>query len=72
MSGLLRQQIDPSLFAGSPFDSLPSFGAARAESAPGEGDEVQSALRAVDDPQPSASAAITAAPPRTKAAARRR
>ncbi|MCT8318886.1 TAL effector repeat-containing protein, partial [Xanthomonas translucens pv. undulosa] len=32
----------------------------------------QSALRAVDDPQPSASAAITAAPPRTKAAARRR
>nr|ASM90837.1 TAL effector repeat array acceptor [Cloning vector pXtale] len=72
LSGLLRQQIDPSLFAGSPFDSLPSFGAARAESAPGEGDEVQSALRAVDDPQPSASAAITAAPPRTKAAARRR
>ncbi|MGV1110408.1 hypothetical protein ACTAYL_19550, partial [Xanthomonas translucens pv. undulosa] len=72
LSGLLRQQIDPSLFAGSPFDSLPSFGAARAESAPGEGDEVQSGLRAVDDPQPSASAAITAAPPRTKAAARRR
>ncbi|MCT8318909.1 Avirulence protein AvrBs3, partial [Xanthomonas translucens pv. undulosa] len=70
-SDLLRQ-VDSSLFNASLFDSMPAFGAHHAQAATGELDEAQSALRAVDDPQSSASAAITAAPPRTKAAARRR
>ncbi|WP_058196415.1 type III secretion system effector avirulence protein AvrBs3 [Xanthomonas translucens] len=71
LSDMLRQQIDPSLFAGSPFDLLPPFAAARAEAAPGEGDEVQSGLRTADDPQPPVRVAVTAARPQRAKPARR-
>ncbi len=51
---------------------MPAFGA-HTEAAPGEADEVQSGLRAVDDPHPTVQVAVTAArPPRAKPAPRRR
>ncbi|MFP7205978.1 type III secretion system effector avirulence protein AvrBs3 [Xanthomonas hortorum ATCC 19865] len=66
-SDLLRQ-FDPSLF-----DSVSAFGAPHTEAAPGELDEVQSVLRAADDPQPTVHVVVTAArPPRAKPAPRRR
>ncbi|MEA9692983.1 TAL effector repeat-containing protein, partial [Xanthomonas campestris] len=79
-SDLLRQ-FDPSLLDTSLFDSVSAFGAPHTEAAPGEGDEVQSGLRAADDPQPTVHVAVTAArpprakparPPRAKPARRRR
>ncbi|MGV7167999.1 hypothetical protein ACWA5V_21330, partial [Xanthomonas citri pv. rhynchosiae] len=71
-SDLLRQ-FDPSLFNTSLFDSLPAFGAHHTEAAPAEWDEVQSGLRAADDPPPTMGVAVTAArPPRAKPAPRRR
>ncbi|MEB2100744.1 TAL effector repeat-containing protein, partial [Xanthomonas campestris pv. campestris] len=71
-SDLLRQ-FDPSLFNTSLFDSLPPFGAHHTEAATGEWDEVQSVLRAADDPQPTVHVVVTAArPPRAKPAPRRR
>ncbi|MGV7205961.1 avirulence protein [Xanthomonas citri] len=71
-SDLLRQ-FDPSLFNTSLFDSLPPFGAHHTEAAPAEWDEVQSGLRAADDPPPTVRVAVTAArPPRAKPAPRRR
>ncbi|WP_269077676.1 hypothetical protein, partial [Xanthomonas hortorum] len=64
-SDLLRQ-FDPSLF-----DSVSAFGAPHTEAAPGELDEVQSVLRAADDPQPTVHVVVTAArPPRAKPAPR--
>ncbi|WP_318654003.1 type III secretion system effector avirulence protein AvrBs3 [Xanthomonas translucens] len=71
-SDLLRQ-VDSSLFDASFFDSMPAFGAHHAQAATGELDEVQSALRAADDPQPPVRVAVTAArPPRAKPAQRPR
>ncbi|WDK30983.1 type III secretion system effector avirulence protein AvrBs3 [Xanthomonas campestris] len=71
-SDLLRQ-FDPSLLDTSLFDSVSAFGAPHTEAAPGEGDEVQSGLRAADDPQPTVHVVVTAArPPRAKPARRRR
>ncbi|WP_458379719.1 avirulence protein [Xanthomonas graminis] len=71
-SDLLRQ-IDSSLFDASLFDSLSAFGAHPAQAATGELDEVQSGLRAADDPQPPVRVAVTAArPPRAKPAQRPR
>ncbi|MGW8342388.1 type III secretion system effector avirulence protein AvrBs3 [Xanthomonas axonopodis] len=58
-SDLLRQ-FDPSLFNTSLFDSLPPFGAHHTEAAPAEWDEVQSGLRAADDPPPTVRVAVTA------------
>ncbi|WP_416204366.1 type III secretion system effector avirulence protein AvrBs3 [Xanthomonas euvesicatoria] len=71
-SDLLRQ-FDPSLFNTSLFDSMPAVGTPHTEAAPAEWDEVQSALRAADDPPPTVRVAVTAArPPRAKPAPRRR
>ncbi|MBO9904331.1 TAL effector repeat-containing protein, partial [Xanthomonas phaseoli pv. dieffenbachiae] len=71
-SDLLRQ-FDPSLLDTSLFDSMSAFGAPHTEAASGEGDEVQSGLRAADDPQATVQVAVTAArPPRAKPAPRRR
>ncbi|MCE4373629.1 TAL effector repeat-containing protein [Xanthomonas hortorum pv. hederae] len=71
-SDLLRQ-FDPSLLDTSLFDSVSAFGAPHTEAAPGELDEVQSVLRAADDPQPTVHVVVTAArPPRAKPAPRRR
>ncbi|WDJ02060.1 TAL effector repeat-containing protein [Xanthomonas campestris] len=71
-SDLLRQ-FDPSLLDTSLFDSVSAFGAPHTEAAPGELDEVQSGLRAADDPQPTVHVVVTAArPPRAKPARRRR
>ncbi|MCE4331019.1 TAL effector repeat-containing protein [Xanthomonas campestris pv. coriandri] len=71
-SDLLRQ-FDPSLFNTSLFDSMPAVGTPHTEAAPAEWDEVQSALRAADDPPPTVRVAVTAArPPRGKPAPRRR
>ncbi|WP_425612248.1 hypothetical protein [Xanthomonas translucens] len=60
-SDLLRQ-VDSSLFDASFFDSMPAFGAHHAQAATGELDEVQSALRAADDPQPPVRVAVTVTP----------
>ncbi|MGW8346620.1 type III secretion system effector avirulence protein AvrBs3 (plasmid) [Xanthomonas axonopodis pv. khayae] len=71
-SDLLRQ-FDPSLLDTSLFDSMPAVGTPHTEAAPAEWDEVQSALRAADDPPPTVRVAVTAArPPRAKPAPRRR
>nr|QVE48138.1 transcriptional activator-like effector protein [Xanthomonas phaseoli pv. manihotis] len=71
-SDLLRQ-FDPSLLDTSLFNSMSAFGAPHTEAASGEGDEVQSGLRAADDPQATVQVAVTAArPPRAKPAPRRR
>ncbi|KKY04738.1 hypothetical protein NY67_23475, partial [Xanthomonas citri pv. fuscans] len=71
-SDLLRQ-FDPSLLDTSLFDSMSAFGAPHTEAASGEGDEVQSGLRAADDPQATVQVAVTAArPPRAKPVPRRR
>ncbi|KOR41942.1 avirulence protein, partial [Xanthomonas oryzae] len=71
-SDLLRQ-FDPSLLDTSLFDSMPAVGTPHTEAAPAEGDEVQSALRAADDPPPTVRVAVTAArQPRAKPAPRRR
>ncbi|MGW8346734.1 hypothetical protein ACWGY7_23420 (plasmid) [Xanthomonas axonopodis pv. khayae] len=71
-SDLLRQ-FDPSLLDTSLFDSMPAVGTPHTEAAPAEWDEVQSALRAADDPPPTVRVAGTAArPPRAKPAPRRR
>ncbi|KOR44523.1 hypothetical protein ADT26_09375, partial [Xanthomonas oryzae] len=59
-SDLLRQ-FDPSLLDTSLFDSMPAVGTPHTEAAPAEGDEVQSALRAADDPPPTVRVAVTAA-----------
>ncbi|MBV6816145.1 TAL effector repeat-containing protein, partial [Xanthomonas axonopodis pv. passiflorae] len=58
-SDLLRQ-FDPSLLDTSLFDSMSAFGAPHTEAASGEGDEVQSGLRAADDPQATVQVAVTA------------
>lgn len=66
-------QFDPLLLDTLLFDSMSAFGAPHTEAAPGEADEVQSGLRAVDDPHPTVHVAVTAArPPRAKPAPRRR
>ncbi|QDI05572.1 avirulence protein [Xanthomonas cerealis pv. cerealis] len=65
--GDLLRQVDSSLFDASLFDSMPAFGAHHAAAATGELDEVQSALRAADDPQPPSRVAVTAARPRRAA-----
>ncbi|MGV7168018.1 type III secretion system effector avirulence protein AvrBs3, partial [Xanthomonas citri pv. rhynchosiae] len=71
-SDLLRQ-FDPSLLDTSLFDSMPAVGTPHAAAAPAEWDEVQSGLRAADDPPPNMRVAVTAArPPRAKPAPRRR
>ncbi|PPU73174.1 avirulence protein, partial [Xanthomonas cucurbitae] len=63
----------PWLLDTSLFDSMSAFGAPHTEAASGEGDEMQSGLRAADDPQPTVHVAVTAArPPRAKPAPRRR
>ncbi|WP_458576729.1 hypothetical protein, partial [Xanthomonas phaseoli] len=58
-SDLLRQ-FDPSLLDTSLFNSMSAFGAPHTEAASGEGDEVQSGLRAADDPQATVQVAVTA------------
>ncbi|KOR41945.1 avirulence protein [Xanthomonas oryzae] len=71
-SDLLRP-FDPSLLDTSLFDSMPAVGTPHTAAAPAEWDEVQSALRAADDPPPTVRVAVTAArPPRAKPAPRRR
>ncbi|MGS0573695.1 type III secretion system effector avirulence protein AvrBs3 [Xanthomonas oryzae] len=71
-SDLLRQ-FDPSLLDTSLFDSMPAVGTPHTAAAPAEWDEMQSALRAADDPPPTVRVAVTAArPPRAKPAPRRR
>ncbi|AKN94789.1 TAL effector protein Tal12a [Xanthomonas oryzae pv. oryzicola] len=71
-SDLLRQ-FDPSLLDTSLFDSMPAVGTPHTAAAPAEWDEVQSGLRAADDPPPTVRVAVTAArPPRAKPAPRRR
>ncbi|WP_263128091.1 TAL effector repeat-containing protein [Xanthomonas oryzae] len=71
-SDLLRQ-FDPSLLDTSLLDSMPAVGTPHTAAAPAEWDEVQSGLRAADDPPPTVRVAVTAArPPRAKPAPRRR
>ncbi|AKO06025.1 type III secretion system effector avirulence protein AvrBs3 [Xanthomonas oryzae pv. oryzicola] len=71
-SDLLRP-LDPSLLDTSLLDSMPAVGTPHTAAAPAEWDEVQSALRAADDPPPTVRVAVTAArPPRAKPAPRRR
>ncbi|UXW40464.1 avirulence protein [Xanthomonas oryzae pv. oryzae] len=71
-SDLLRQ-FDPSLLDTSLLDSMPAVGTPHTAAAPAECDEVQSGLRAADDPPPTVRVAVTAArPPRAKPAPRRR
>nr|WP_205528941.1 TAL effector repeat-containing protein [Xanthomonas oryzae] len=66
-SDLLRQ-VDTSLL-----DSMPAVGTPHTAAAPAEWDEMQSGLRAADDPPPTVRVAVTAArPPRAKPAPRRR
>ncbi|AJQ86074.1 type III secretion system effector avirulence protein AvrBs3 [Xanthomonas oryzae] len=71
-SDLLRP-FDPSLLDTSLLDSMPAVGTPHTAAAPAEWDEVQSGLRAADDPPPTVRVAVTAArPPRAKPAPRRR
>ncbi|QIF24507.1 hypothetical protein G6N84_03880 [Xanthomonas oryzae pv. oryzae] len=71
-SDLLRQ-FDPSLLDTSLLDSMPAVGTPHTAAAPAEWDEMQSGLRAADDPPPTVRVAVTAArPPRAKPAPRRR
>nr|AAW59491.1 Avr/Pth13 [Xanthomonas oryzae pv. oryzicola] len=71
-SDLLRP-FDPSLPDTSLFDSMPAVGTPHTAAAPAEWDEMQSALRAADDPSPTVRVAVTAArQPRAKPAPRRR
>ncbi|KOR41242.1 hypothetical protein ADT27_19330, partial [Xanthomonas oryzae] len=71
-SDLLRP-FDPSLLDTSLLDSMPAVGTPHTAAAPAEWDEMQSALRAADDPPPTVRVAVTAArPPRAKPAPRRR
>ncbi|QQD49705.1 hypothetical protein BXO512_000020 [Xanthomonas oryzae pv. oryzae] len=69
----LLRQFDPSLLDTSLLDSMPAVGTPHTAAAPAEWDEVQSGLRAADDPPPTVRVAVTAArPPRAKPAPRRR